>query len=120
MTIRAHQIFKGETMQRIGMTWQVKPEHWEAYKQIHLNPWPELITAMQEHGIHNYSIFAFGTRMFAYMEVDGDDAAGALQALEQTDIKKKWNAEVTIWVEPEAAEGTGVQFLELERVFYCP
>ena len=33
-------------MKRIGMTWRVAPEHWEEYKQIHLNPWPELITAM--------------------------------------------------------------------------
>ena len=107
-------------MQRVGMTWQVKPEHWEAYKQIHLHPWPELVAAIQEYGIHNYSIFAFGTRAFAYMEVDSDDVQAVLRALAQTDIKKKWDAEVTVWVAPEAAEGISIQFLELERIFYCP
>jgi L-rhamnose mutarotase len=50
----------------------------------------------------------------------GDDLGAALAALEQTEIKKHWNAAVTVWVEPEAADGTGVQFMELERVFYCP
>ena len=33
-------------MNKIGMTWDVKPEHWEEYKEIHLNAadeWPELL-----------------------------------------------------------------------------
>jgi L-rhamnose mutarotase len=105
-------------MQRIGMTWRVDPAHWEEYRQIHLHPWPELITAIQEAGIRNYNIFAFGTRLFAYMEFDGDDLGAALAGLEQTEIKKRWNAEVTRWVEPEAADGAGVQFMQIERVFY--
>ena len=107
-------------MQRVGMTWQVNPADWEAYKQIHLNPWPELIEGLQAVGVHNYNIFAFGTRVFAYMEVDADDPAAALARFEETDIKKRWNEEVTKWVLPEAQEGTGIQFLPLERIFFCP
>lgn len=107
-------------MKRVGMTWDVKPEHWEAYKAIHLNPWDELIVAIQAAGIHNYSIFAFGTRVFAYMEIDGDDPHEAMARVAATDIKKKWDEEVTVWVQPEAAEGSGVQFMELESIFYCP
>ena len=56
---------KENTMKRIGMTWRVNPANWEEYKHIHLNPWPELIEAIQAVGIHNYSIYAFGTRVFA-------------------------------------------------------
>jgi L-rhamnose mutarotase len=107
-------------MKRVGMTWQVDPARWEEYKAIHLTPWPELIRAIQEVGIHNYSIFAFGTRVFAYMEVDGEDAYAALAALTATDVKQRWDAEVTVMVLPEAVEGGGVQFLELEPIFYCP
>ena len=107
-------------MKRVGMTWQVDPAHWEAYKAIHLNPWPELITAIQEVGIHNYSIFAFGTRVFAYMELDGDDPYAALDRLALMDTKKKWDDEVTVWVLSEAREGTGMQFMELPSIFFCP
>ena len=107
-------------MQRIGMTWQVDPAHWDEYRAIHLTPWPELIEAIQAVGIHNYSIFAFGTRVFAYLEVDGDDVYAALDRLAQTTVKRRWDAEVTAWVLPEAAEGTGIQFLALEPIFYCP
>lgn len=106
-------------MKRIGMTWQVDPSHWEEYKAIHLNPWPELLDAIQAVGIHNYSIFAFGTRVFAYMEIEGDDPYTALGELSKTEIKKKWDAEVTRWVLPEAAAGTGIQFMELGSFFYC-
>jgi L-rhamnose mutarotase len=101
------------------MTWQVNPEHWDAYKAIHLDPWPELLEAIQDVGIHNYSIFAFGTRVFAYMEVDGD-VTTALDRLTQTDVKRKWDQEVTVWVMPEAEAGTGIQFMELEQIFYSP
>ena len=107
-------------MQRIGMTWRVSPEHWDAYKDIHLNPWPELLTAIQAVGIHNYSIFAFGTRVFAYMEIDSDDVYAALNTLAQTTIKRKWDEEVTAWVMPEAADGAGIQFMSLEPIFFCP
>ncbi len=107
-------------MKRVGMTWQVDPAQWEAYKGIHLNPWPELLREIQAVGIHNYSIFAFGTRVFAYMELSGDDAATALAQLAATEIKRRWDAEVTVMVLPEAVEGGGVQFLELEPIFYCP
>lgn len=107
-------------MNRIGMTWRVNPANWEEYKAIHLNPWPELIEAIQAVGIHNYSIYAFGTRVFAYMEIDGDDVYTALSTLAETDIKKKWDAEVTAWVAPEAEDGAGIQFMALEPIFYCP
>lgn len=106
-------------MNRIGMTWRIDPAQWEAYKAIHLNPWPELLEAIQAEGIHNYSIFAFGTRVFAYMEVEGDVAA-ALARLNQTEIKHRWDAEVTVAVLPEASDGSGVQFQPLESIFYCP
>lgn len=107
-------------MKRVGMTWQVDPVRWDEYKAIHLNPWLELVQAIQEVGIHNYSIFAFGTRVFAYMEVDGDDVGEALARLTATEIKQRWDAEVTVMVLPEAEQGSGVQFMELEPIFYCP
>lgn len=107
-------------MKRVGMTWRVNQNHWEEYRAIHLDPWPELIDAIQSVGIHNYSIFAFGTRVFAYMEIEGDDPNVALDLLAQTDIKKKWDEEVTVWVMPQAAEDSDIQFMELESIFYSP
>lgn len=106
-------------MKRVGMTWRVDPSHWKSYKQNHLEPWPELIDEIQKVGIHNYSIYAFGTRVFAYFEVEGD-AQKALDRLSATEVKKRWDEEVTRFVLPSADESTEVQFMELETIFYCP
>ncbi len=106
-------------MNRIGMTWRVHPEHLEPYTNIHLNPWPELLEAIQEVGIHNYNIFALGDRMFAYLEVDGD-IDEALATLGETDVYKRWAVEVNPWVKPEATDGGGIQFMEIDQIFFCP
>jgi L-rhamnose mutarotase len=107
-------------MKRIGMTWRVDPEKWDEYKNIHQHPWPELIEALQSVGIHNYCIYAFGMRMFAHMEVGSDDPDQAMAQLQQTLTMKRWNEKVLPWVQPEAEDGTGIQFMELEQIFYCP
>ncbi|MCP5094597.1 MAG: L-rhamnose mutarotase [Chloroflexi bacterium] len=104
-------------MKQIGLTWQVDPEQLEPYKEIHLNPWPELIDALQAAGIHNYNIFMFGTRAFAYLEVDDDDSMARVQ---EAAIMDKWNEKVLPWVAPEAEEGSGIQFMALEQIFFCP
>jgi L-rhamnose mutarotase len=110
-------------MKKVGMTWKAKPEHWEEYKDIHLKAgeeWPELLQAFAEHGIHNFNCFAFGTRIFAYLEIEGDDVYEALGKVAQTPVKKKWDAKVMPWLEPKVAEDSDLQFLEIEQIFYSP
>lgn len=110
-------------MKKVGMTWEVKPEHWDEYRAIHLNAerdWPELLEAFAEHGVHNFQCFAFDNRIFAYLETEDDDVYEVLNRVAQTPIKQKWDAKVVPWLQPEAAEGCGVMFLEIERVFYSP
>ena len=104
-------------MKRIALTWQVDPDKWDVYKEIHLNPWPDLLEALQAAGVHNYNIFAFGTRVFAYLEVDDDEALARVQ---EAEVMDRWNEKVLPWVLSEAEEGSGIQFMELEQIFYCP
>ncbi len=61
-----------------------------------------------------------GHRIFAYLETEDDDVYEALTRAAQTPIKKEWDAKVLPWLKPEASEGCGVQFLEIERIFYSP
>ena len=110
-------------MKTIGMTWDVKPEHWEEYKEIHLNAgkdWPELLKMFSDNGVHNFQCFAFNYRIFAYLEIDDDDVYKVLQACADTTIKKKWDAKVLPWLKDVASEDTNLQFLELEKIFYSP
>lgn len=105
--------------QRVGMTWRVEPIEWDTYKQSHLSPWPELLGEIRKAGIRNYSIFALGNRAFAYFEVDGDPQE-ALNRLSATEVKKRWDQEVTRLVLPTADDSTPVQFLQLDQIFFSP
>jgi L-rhamnose mutarotase len=107
-------------MKRVGMTWRVDRQFWEGYREIHMHPWPELLQAFAEHGVHNFNCYALGTRVFAYLEIEGDDVLQVLGEVAQTEIKKKWDAEVTVQVLPTAADDCDQQFLEIERIFYAP
>lgn len=108
-------------MKKVGLVWRVDPAHWEEYKDIHLNPWPELIEAFQEVGVHNFNAFAFNNLVFGYLEIEeGKDVFEVLDELGKTEIKQKWDKEVTVWVLPEVEEGSGIQFMEMERIFYVP
>jgi L-rhamnose mutarotase len=107
-------------MKQVGMTWQVDPEHWDEYRAIHLNPWPELLQNFAAHGIHNFNCYAFGTRVFATLEIEDDDVYEALAKAARTEVKRRWDAQVTIHVLPDAGEDTGKQFLQLERIFHSP
>ena len=59
-------------------------------------------------------------RVFAYLEIEGDDVLQVLGEVAKTEIKKKWDAEVTVQVLPTAADDCDQQFLEIERIFYAP
>jgi len=56
---------------------KVKPGFEQAYVSHHENVLPELLQALRESGIHNYSIFMDGTDLFAYMECDDIERAWA-------------------------------------------
>ena len=46
-------------MQRIGFTMKIKPELKDQYKKAHDEIWPELAKAINDYGMHNYSIYFF-------------------------------------------------------------
>ncbi|WP_163539501.1 L-rhamnose mutarotase [Gracilibacillus sp. YIM 98692] len=62
----------------------------EEYKKRHQEVHPELLDALKEVGISNYSIFMDGTKLYAYMEVD--DYHRAMKELEGNPANRKWQA----------------------------
>ena len=60
-------------MNRVGFLFKIRPGLKNEYKKAHDEIWPELIKAMTDCGIHNYSIyFREDGTCFAYMEIEGD------------------------------------------------
>ncbi len=103
-------------MQRIAFRLRVKPEKLAEYIEIHARVWPELLADMRAAGYRNYSIFADGPELFAYLECDDFDAAQA--AMANSNANHRWQAWMTEYLDtPVDPEGKNALHL-LPMVFH--
>ena len=79
-------------MERLCFTFELYPGKEAEYKQRHDQIWPEVVTAMRDAGIKNYSLFRRGTQIIAYGECY-PDAATAFGTFGATEVYARWSAE---------------------------
>jgi L-rhamnose mutarotase len=98
--------------QRSAFVLRVKPDRIDEYVQAHRNVWPELLDALRDAGIRNYTIFRYGNEMFGYFEADDLQSAGAYMAAQE--VNARWqDAMAELLEERVADEGPAA----LEEVF---
>ena len=73
---------------------EVRPGHEEEYKRRHDEIWPEMLGALKEAGIRNYSIFRHGLTLFGYFETD--DIEKTRQYLANDETNRRWSE----WMDP--------------------
>lgn len=78
-------------MERFCFTMQIRPGREREYERRHDEIWPELVEAIREAGVRNYSLFRRGTTVTAYAECH-PDAATAFGAIGATDVNARWGA----------------------------
>jgi L-rhamnose mutarotase len=74
--------------QRSAFVLQVRPDRIEEYIDAHRHVWPEMLDALREAGIGNYTIFRHGNEMFGYFEAD--DVEAAAQYLAGQGVAARW------------------------------
>jgi L-rhamnose mutarotase len=74
--------------QRSAFVLRVRPDKIDEYVQAHRDVWPEMLAALRDAGIRNYTIFRNGNEMFGYFESDDLDAAGAYMATQE--VNARW------------------------------
>jgi len=74
--------------QRTAFVLSVRPDKIDQYIQAHKEVWPEMLGALREAGIRNYTIFRHGNEMFGYFEAEDLDAAA--NHLERQQISTRW------------------------------
>lgn len=80
--------------QRVCFTLQIKPDRVAEYRARHRDVWPEMATALDEAGWHNYSIFVRDDGLLiGYVETD--DFSAAQVAMARTDINARWQDSVS-------------------------
>jgi L-rhamnose mutarotase len=74
--------------QRSAFILRVRPEKVDEYVAAHRHVWPEMLDALRQAGIRNYTIFRAGTEMFGYFE--SDDLEAAAEYLAAQEVSSRW------------------------------
>ena len=67
---------------------EVRPGYEAEYERRHDEIWPEMLEALREAGLRNYSIFRHGLTLFGYFECD--DLSAAQAKLAGSDVNRRW------------------------------
>ncbi len=77
-------------MERYCFTFELKPGMEDEYRARHDEIWPEMVAAIREAGIANYSLFRRGTEVIAYCECQ-PDARTAFARMADSDVNTRWS-----------------------------
>lgn len=88
---------------------EVRPGYEEEYKRRHDEIWPEMLDALRQAGVRNYSIFRHGLTLFGYFETDDIDYTRKFLA--ESEVNRRWGE----WMDPimraESDPSTGFPYL---------
>jgi L-rhamnose mutarotase len=73
--------------QRSAFVLRVRPDRIDEYVEAHRNVWPEMLAALREAGIGNYTIFRQGNEVFGYFESDDLQAAAAYMEAQEVNVR---------------------------------
>jgi L-rhamnose mutarotase len=75
---------------RIASVIRLRPEHEQAYRQLHAAAWPDVLAALSRAHVRNYSIFLRDGLLFSYLEYTGDDYATDMAAIAADGATRRW------------------------------
>lgn len=100
--------------QRTGFVLRVRPEQVDSYVDAHRHPWPEMVAALKQAGIRNYTIFRDGCTVFGYFEAD--DLAAAAAYLEKQEVNSRWQDWMADLLERRVPDGGPPPLEEIFRL----
>jgi L-rhamnose mutarotase len=75
---------------RYGLRSVLKYDKLDEYISLHKNAWPEMIKAMQESNITNYTIFIDGNELFTYYDYTGTQYNKDMLKMDKNPTMEKW------------------------------
>jgi L-rhamnose mutarotase len=100
--------------QRSAFVLRIRPDRVDEYRAAHAAVWPEMLAALGEAGIRNYSIFLDGTRAFGYFE--SDDLAAAADFLARQPVSARWQDAMAGLLEERVPDGGPPALPEIFRL----
>ncbi len=104
---------------RCGRLARLRPGAEAEYDRLHAAVWPEVLAAITQAGIRNYSIFRHGSLLFSYFEVPADfDLAAITQTLRVDAACARWEKLITPLREPAADSPDNPPWEPMAEIFH--
>jgi L-rhamnose mutarotase len=100
--------------QRSAFVLRVRPDKIDEYVEEHRSVWPEMLKALRDAGIRNYTIFRRGNEVFGYFESDDLQAAAAYMAAQ--DVNTRWQKAMAELFEERVPDGGPPALEEIFRL----
>lgn len=105
-------------MKRFGQIIHLKPDALEMYLALHAQPWTEVLEALAQIHIRNYSIFRFGLTLFAYLEYHGTDWEADQRLMASLPRLAEWAALTAGMQQPLEERAIGEWWANMQEVFH--
>ena len=96
---------------------QLRPERMAEYVERHQAVWPDMQDALRATGWRNYSLFLRPDGLLIGY-VEADDLAASQAAMAETDVNKRWQAEMAPFFTGIEGRGPDEGFVLLQEVFH--
>jgi len=103
-------------MERVTWKARIKEGKKEEYVKRHDEIWPEMTQALNDAGVHNYTIWCIDDELFGYYEAEFG-AKFALEKQAQSPVVARWKIHMQDILEMIIDPETGSP-KQLEQVFY--
>ena len=105
-------------MRRYGMVIKLKPDRIEEYKRLHAAVWLEVLKAIAETNIKNYSIYLKEDLLFSYFEYTGTSYDTDMEKMAADPVIQKWWDVCKPCMLPLESREEGEWWANMEEVFH--
>jgi L-rhamnose mutarotase len=100
------------------MVIKLPPEHYEKYKELHANVWPDVLKMIQACHIENYSIYHRDGFLFSYFEYTGTDFEADSAKMAADPVTQEWWAVCKPCQQVLDTVAVGEWWAPMEEVFH--
>jgi L-rhamnose mutarotase len=103
-------------MERMAVTYRLRPGTGEQYIKAHREIWPEMRDLLRRGGIRQMTIFLHGNTLFLYADLEDRARYQALKASDP--VYKRWDALMATLLEQPFDENEPGIFTALDEVWH--
>ena len=106
-------------MQRFGRVLKLRAGAEAEYERLHVAVWPEVLAAIEQAGIRNYSIYRYREWLFAYYELpDGVALAHVGQIIARNEACQRWEEKMHDLQAELPESSSGSWWVAMPEVFH--